>query len=118
MDGGGKLLCPRDALLRGSRLSWFAQSWGPEGLPEGWGGGGAVSCGWGAALHWPSWGRVQVKERSTHARPGMRMQQCPAVPISCKHHTIILRAVLFFAWPYFVSHNLWLAWGSGGGGET
>ena len=29
--------------------------------------------GWGG-------GRKQVSKRSTHARPGMHMQQCPAVP--------------------------------------
>ena len=41
--------------------------------------------------------------------PHMHMQQCSAVPISCKHHTTILRAPLSFAWGYSVSHNLWLA---------
>ena len=67
---------------------------------SGWGGGG------GGAF---TWGHTQVKERSTPARHGMHMQQCSVVPISCSYHTACVWAQLFFAWPYFVSHNLWLA---------
>ena len=46
-------------------------------------------------------GRKQVSKRSTHARPGMHMQQCPAVPHDHRYDTRVL--------PYNCS------WGGGGG---
>ena len=53
-------------------------------------------------------GHTQVKERSTHARPGMHMQQCPAV-LSGVLIASPPSGSVFFGWPCFVSHNLWLA---------
>ena len=35
-------------------------------------------------------GRKQVSKRSTHARPGMHMQQCPAVPQDHGYDTRVL----------------------------
>ena len=35
-------------------------------------------------------GRKQVSKRSTHARPGMHMQQCPAVPHDHRYDTRVL----------------------------
>ena len=46
-------------------------------------------------------GRKQVSKHSTHARPGMHMQQCPAVPHDHRYDTRVL--------PYNCS------WGGGGG---
>ena len=52
-------------------------------------------------------------KRSTHARPGMHMQQCSAVPLIrwfrehfsiCTGCTYVCLVILF--WPFFVSQNL------------
>ena len=52
-------------------------------------------------------------KRSTHARPGMHMQQCSAVPLIrwvhehvsvCTGCTYVCLVTLF--WPYFVGQNL------------
>ena len=44
-------------------------------------------------------GRTQVKERSTHARPGMHMQQCSASSIGCQDWAaLLIGSFLSFGW--------------------
>ena len=88
---------------RGHPPSWgggggrWGGGWGGGGRLEGLGGGvSAGGCGGGV----PPWeGRTQVKECSTHARPGMHMQQCGGSSHSYAQHSSHSGS-LCFDWPW------------------